>query len=171
MAKEKFRDLEVGERIKEIRERVLGWTREQLGEALRDSPNLTGKRYTYDAIRRWEEDGRVPDAIIIREIAKIAKTTTDQILGSESEFARKCRYEPLFFDLKALIRKYEGDQPEEEIEESARIVEELATAIEHAATEHGRSSATSIEEIEPDTEARAKKGTHKHPRSGGDRDY
>ena len=110
MAKEKFRDLEVSGRIKEIRERILGWSRERLGEALRDSPNLTGKLYGYDAIRRWEEEGRIPDAAIIREIAHLGKVSTDYILGMPDNPTMCPRHRQFLTDLKSLISKYEATE-------------------------------------------------------------
>lgn len=166
MAKEKFRDLEVGGRIKEVREQILGWSREQLGEALRDRPSLTGKAYTYDAIRRWEEDGRMPDAAIIREVAQLGNVSTDYILGMPQAATRPyCR--ELLADLKALVHKYDEVELDsaQELNKPSRV---LIGMIQHGSAAQRNREATSgrSQDTHGQAETKPEKGTPKPTKKG-----
>jgi transcriptional regulator with XRE-family HTH domain len=96
MALKKFRDAQLGEKIKEVRE-ALGLTQEVFAAKL---------NYSQGAIDQWEH-GRVPPAVVIREIAKLSHVSTDQLLGLPADPG----IEPLLSDLKQLVRKYEESHP------------------------------------------------------------
>ena len=71
MALKRFRDLQVGKKIKEIRTGILGMSQEELGAWL---------EYSQDTVAKWEK-GQVPPALILKRIAERSKKSVDSILG------------------------------------------------------------------------------------------
>lgn len=96
MALKKFVDPEIGMRLKRIRE-GRGLTQEAFGAKLKHSQG---------AVDQWE-NGRVPHAIILRDIARLAGVSTDYLLGLDQQ---PCPHAKLISGLERLLQEFNHAQ-------------------------------------------------------------